>query len=160
MSEAAFAMASGAYGAAASFGDGGSGSDRCSAFEASLHFEEDLATHEAEETARARVAALKREQGKLQDDRVSLELQVTKHRRELKRCALEDRSRFKRGQQTGKAGEYVLTALLGKGGFSEVWQAYDCVRLMDVAVKVALTGRAESEDATTSFPSPLSPRKA
>ena len=142
MSGAAFALASGAgsesrEGASSSSSSSSSGhTDRSSSFEASLHFEEDLAMHEAEETARMRLAALKREQGKLQDARMSLEVEVTKHRRELKRCALEDRSRFKRGQQTGKAGEYVLTALLGKGGFSEVWQAYDCVRLMDVAVKV------------------------
>ncbi|CAN0484667.1 unnamed protein product, partial [Laminaria digitata] len=31
---------------------------------------------------------------------------------------------------------YVLLNLLGKGGFSEVWRAFDLVNAEDVAVKV------------------------
>lgn len=31
---------------------------------------------------------------------------------------------------------YVLLHLLGKGGFSEVWRAFDLVHAEDVAVKV------------------------
>ena len=57
-------------------------------------------------------------------------------RLQLKRCSLEDRSKFKRGMTTGAHGEYILTALLGKGGFSEVWKAFDLYKLRDVAVKV------------------------
>lgn len=35
---------------------------------------------------------------------------------------------------------YVLLNLLGKGGFSEVWRAFDLVHAEDVAVKVRCAG--------------------
>ena len=70
------------------------------------------------------------------------------HRRELKRQQLQDRSRFKIGQILhvspsplclpiipdsplhpvlfhASQEQYLLVCLLGKGGFSEVWKAFD-----------------------------------
>ncbi|CAM9101773.1 unnamed protein product [Ascophyllum nodosum] len=89
---------------------------------------------EEEESVRMHLAALKREEIALQEEKRTLDTRKVLHIRELKRVAHEDRSKFaKRPTLTGR---YVLLNLLGKGGFSEVWRAFDLVRAEDVAVKV------------------------
>jgi tousled-like kinase len=54
--------------------------------------------------------------------------------RELKRIRDEDRSRFNRHPVLHN--KYVLQHLLGRGGFSEVWKAYDLIDQREVAVKI------------------------
>jgi tousled-like kinase len=61
---------------------------------------------------------------------------MIRHRREARRCAVEDASSMRRGATTGADNEYVLASLLGKGGFSEVWKAFDTKKLGHVALKV------------------------
>jgi hypothetical protein len=112
---------------------------------------EDLLVHEAEESAKARLANLKKDQVQLAEDRAKLEKETMEYRREVKRCALEDRSKFKRGMRTGANGEYILISLLGKGGFSEVWKAFDLIRLMDVAVKVHQLSDSWGEEKKASY---------
>jgi tousled-like kinase len=77
----------------------------------------------------------------LDDDERSLNEEVTKlnaekaaHMRSLKRASYEDASRFR--SRPKLHDRYVLQNLLGKGGFSEVWRAYDLQELRSVAVKI------------------------
>jgi tousled-like kinase len=80
-----------------------------------------------------------------------VEVETFKHRRELKRTQLEDRSKYFRGQRLGT--HYMLLALLGRGGFSEVWKAYDLELQQYCAVKVgdaSLSCQANSATADSS----------
>jgi len=56
------------------------------------------------------------------------------HIRALKRVASEDAPRFRNRPKLH--ARYVLQSLLGKGGFSEVWRAYNLEELREVAVKI------------------------
>ncbi|CAM9499039.1 unnamed protein product [Pylaiella littoralis] len=89
---------------------------------------------EEEETVRMHLTAIKREEVALLDEKRALDARKVLHIRELKRVAHEDRSKFSR--RPTLSGRYVLLNLLGKGGFSEVWRAFDLVLAQDVAVKV------------------------
>ncbi|CAB1098920.1 unnamed protein product [Ectocarpus sp. CCAP 1310/34] len=89
---------------------------------------------EEEETVRMHLTALKREELALQEEKRALDARKVLHIRELKRVAHEDRSKF--AKRPTLNGRYVLLNLLGKGGFSEVWRAFDLVHAEDVAVKV------------------------
>ncbi|CAM9104732.1 unnamed protein product [Ectocarpus fasciculatus] len=89
---------------------------------------------EEEETVRMHLTALKREEVALQEEKRALDARKVLHIRELKRVAHEDRSKF--AKRPTLNGRYVLLNLLGKGGFSEVWRAFDLVHAEDVAVKV------------------------
>ncbi|CAN0158600.1 unnamed protein product, partial [Hapterophycus canaliculatus] len=97
---------------------------------------------EEEETVRMHLTALKREEVALQaspamiEEKRALEARKVLHIRELKRVAHEDRSKF--ADRPTLSGRYVLLNLLGKGGFSEVWRAFDLVLVEEVAVKVSM----------------------
>jgi len=95
----------------------------------------ELEAQQNEETVKVRLAAIRKEQTRLNDERNRLDTEVVEHRRELKRMQLQDRSKFKAGAIL--RDQYLLVSLLGKGGFSEVWKAFDLSgRLQEVAVKV------------------------
>jgi len=54
--------------------------------------------------------------------------------RELKRVRDEDQSKFNNFQMLNK--RYVVLNLLGKGGFSEVYKAFDIKEMKEVACKI------------------------
>ncbi len=98
---------------------------------------------------------LRQEERELCEEEKRLNAEKTRHIRALKRVASEDSSRFRsrpkvslisRAIRTPSCStthsfmqlndRYVLQSLLGKGGFSEVWRAYDLEELREVAVKI------------------------
>ncbi|KAK7197548.1 tousled-like kinase II [Novymonas esmeraldas] len=56
--------------------------------------------------------------------------------KEMRRVSDEDTSEFLATATIGEADRYVLMHLLGKGGFSEVWKAFDLVEGRYVACKI------------------------
>ncbi|KAK9862138.1 hypothetical protein WJX84_000682 [Apatococcus fuscideae] len=87
-----------------------------------------------EEVFKVKLGALKREEERLAKEQERLDFEKARHIRELKRRSEEDSSRFS-GHQVLKQ-RYLLLHLLGKGGFSEVFKAFDTQSLQEVAVKV------------------------
>jgi tousled-like kinase len=98
-----------------------------------LDFDELQYSYKLEETAvAASIAQLKRAQQTLESDK---KLFV----KEIRRIAEEDGSLLATVPKIGsdeKPGRYVLLHLLGKGGFSEVWKAFDLREGQYVACKV------------------------
>ena len=106
-----------------------------------------LQAYEVELSGRAREESLRREETHLKHQRKSLELDTVKHRREMKLVRQESESERRRGEiMQSPGGDYLLMFLLGKGGFSEVWQAYDLRSLSTVAVKILRVDPCWSEE--------------
>ncbi|GAX13233.1 tousled-like kinase [Fistulifera solaris] len=80
------------------------------------------------------IGRLRQEERELCEEEKRLNVEKTRHIRALKRVASEDSSRFRSRPKLND--RYVLQSLLGKGGFSEVWRAYDLEELREVAVKI------------------------
>ncbi|GAB4819634.1 hypothetical protein N2152v2_006680 [Parachlorella kessleri] len=87
-----------------------------------------------EEVYKARLSALKREEEMVRQDAARLEAEKFAHMRELKRVKDEEGSRF--GSFPVMHDRYLLMNLLGRGGFSEVYKAFDLVELREVACKI------------------------
>ncbi|CAK0785493.1 hypothetical protein CVIRNUC_008702 [Coccomyxa viridis] len=102
-----------------------------------------------DEIFKVRLAALKREEDALQREKERLEAEKERHFRELKRLKDEEGSRFK--DNPVLAERYLLLRLLGKGGFSEVFQAYDLEGMREVAVKIHQLNSAWHESKKASY---------
>jgi tousled-like kinase len=89
---------------------------------------------EAEETVRVQMLNIKKEELAMVDEKHRLAAEKVKHVRSLKRIRDEDNSRFNLHPTLNN--RYLLRSMLGKGGFSEVWKAFDLHELRDVAVKI------------------------
>lgn len=70
------------------------------------------------------------------EERRYLDTQKAVHIKELRRCQCEEQSRFYQMQLPALNNRYLLQQMLGRGGFSEVWKAFDLVELREVAVKI------------------------
>jgi len=88
----------------------------------------------SEEVHKARLAILRKEEESIKAERESLEREKAAHIRALKRTRDEDGSKFNKHPVLGD--RYVLMNLLGRGGFSEVYKAWDSVEMREVACKL------------------------
>ncbi|GIL88070.1 hypothetical protein Vretimale_6432 [Volvox reticuliferus] len=96
----------------------------------------------ADEVYKTRLAVLKREEESVREEEERLTREKFKQIRAVKLAREEDASRFGRWpvlpDKPGPEGQprYVLMNMLGKGGFSEVFKAYDVAEARPVCVKI------------------------
>ncbi|KAH7561221.1 hypothetical protein JRO89_XS10G0194900 [Xanthoceras sorbifolium] len=109
--------------------------------------EEDLFIQD--EIYKSRLASIKREEEVILRERDRYELEKGRLIREMKRLRDEDGSRFNNFQILNH--RYALLNLLGKGGFSEVYKAYDLVEHRYVACKLHGLNAQWSEDKKQSY---------
>uniref|UniRef100_A0A4W3ICD2 non-specific serine/threonine protein kinase n=1 Tax=Callorhinchus milii TaxID=7868 RepID=A0A4W3ICD2_CALMI len=96
--------------------------------------ENDPFYHEQEEIFKLRLGHLKKEEAEIQAELERLERVRNLHIRELKRINNEDSSQFKDHPTLNE--RYLLLHLLGRGGFSEVYKAFDLIEQRYAAVKI------------------------
>lgn len=87
-----------------------------------------------EEILKIRISNNKKEDAEINAEREKLLPEKNRHIRELKRIYDENQSRFNNNQILKE--RYVLLNLLGKGGFSEVYKAFDLESMTEVACKL------------------------
>uniref|UniRef100_A0A672ZWI6 non-specific serine/threonine protein kinase n=1 Tax=Sphaeramia orbicularis TaxID=375764 RepID=A0A672ZWI6_9TELE len=100
----------------------------------SMHLLSQAEYHEQEEIFKLRLGHLKKEEAEIQAELERLERVRNLHIRELKRIHNEDNSQFK--DHPTLNDRYLLLHLLGRGGFSEVYKAFDLTEQRYVAVKI------------------------
>uniref|UniRef100_A0A158Q729 Protein kinase domain-containing protein n=1 Tax=Elaeophora elaphi TaxID=1147741 RepID=A0A158Q729_9BILA len=104
---------------------------------------------EQEEIYRLRKEHLKKEEAELVAERDRLERERNLHIRELKRVQYEESSRYKDHELLNR--RYLLLSLLGKGGFSEVWRAFDLDENKYVACKIHHVNKEWKEDKKANY---------
>uniref|UniRef100_A0A0D3FP43 Protein kinase domain-containing protein n=2 Tax=Oryza TaxID=4527 RepID=A0A0D3FP43_9ORYZ len=122
--------------------DKGDGSDA----ETSMS-EEDVLLQD--EICKSRLTSIKREEEQYLRERDRYELEKGRLIREMKRLRDEDGSRFNNFQILHN--RYALLNLLGKGGFSEVYKAFDLVEYKYVACKLHGLNAQWSEEKKQSY---------
>lgn len=104
---------------------------------------------EQDEILKLRVLTLKKEESELNTYLGKLQVERNAHVRELRRIRDENGSRFSGNPILHK--RYLLLELLGRGGFSEVWKAFDLNEMGIVAVKIHSLNSAWSDDRKRSY---------
>ncbi|XP_074289716.1 serine/threonine-protein kinase TOUSLED [Silene latifolia] len=102
-----------------------------------------------DEIYKSRLASIKREEEGVYRERDRYELEKGRLIREMKRIRDEDGSRFNNFPILNR--RYALLNLLGKGGFSEVYKAYDLVEHRYVACKLHGLNPQWSEEKKQSY---------
>ncbi|XP_054797300.1 serine/threonine-protein kinase TOUSLED isoform X2 [Prosopis cineraria] len=102
-----------------------------------------------DEIYKSRLASIKREEEVIMRERDRYELEKGRLIREMKRIRDEDGSRFNNFQILSH--RYALLNLLGKGGFSEVYKAFDLVEHRYVACKLHGLNAQWSEEKKQSY---------
>lgn len=113
-----------------------------------------LEAYELDETYRCRILALRKEEAEVHQDLANLHIQQQQHLRQLRLAREEDASRFNHvanGAVVVLNNRYMLHNLLGKGGFSEVWKAFDLDNMEWVACKVHTLSESWSDARRQSF---------
>ncbi|XP_072992946.1 serine/threonine-protein kinase TOUSLED isoform X1 [Typha latifolia] len=102
-----------------------------------------------DEICKSRLASIKREEENYLRERDRYELEKGRLIREMKRLRDEDGSRFNNFQILNH--RYALLNLLGKGGFSEVYKAFDLMEFRYVACKLHGLNAQWSEEKKQSY---------
>uniref|UniRef100_A0A0D9VZ17 Protein kinase domain-containing protein n=1 Tax=Leersia perrieri TaxID=77586 RepID=A0A0D9VZ17_9ORYZ len=102
-----------------------------------------------DEICKSRLTSIKREEEQYLRERDRYELEKGRLIREMKRLRDEDGSRFNNFQILHN--RYALLNLLGKGGFSEVYKAFDLLEYKYVACKLHGLNAQWSEDKKQSY---------
>ncbi|VAI21969.1 unnamed protein product [Triticum turgidum subsp. durum] len=102
-----------------------------------------------DEICKSRLTSIKREEEQYLRERDRYELEKGRLIREMKRLRDEDGSRFNNFQILHH--RYALLNLLGKGGFSEVYKAFDLVEYKYVACKLHGLNAQWSEEKKQSY---------
>ncbi len=89
------------------------------------------------------------EEASLQSELEKLQRERNLHIREQKRLSAEDSSRFK--DHPTLHDRYLLLHLIGKGGFSEVYKAFDLDEQRYVACKIHQLGSEWKEDKKANY---------
>ncbi|CAD5222661.1 unnamed protein product [Bursaphelenchus okinawaensis] len=105
--------------------------------------------YEQEEILKLRREHLKRDEADMLTEKDRLERERNLHIREMKRIQCEENSRFKNHIVLHE--RYLLMSLLGKGGFSEVWRAYDLDENRYVACKIHHVNKEWKEDKKANY---------
>src|SRR5690606_14235531 len=90
--------------------------------------------NEEEETYKMKLLNLKKEESRLEELRNKLQMEKQLHIRAIQRIRDEDRSRFNNFPILND--RFLLIKLLGRGGFSEVYKAYDLIECRYIACKI------------------------
>ncbi|MED6158308.1 hypothetical protein PIB30_031610 [Stylosanthes scabra] len=122
-------------------------SDKGDATDSEAGLPEDVLIHD--EIYKSRLASLKREEEVILRERDRLDLEKGRLMREMKRIRDEEGSRFSNFQILNH--RYALLNLLGKGGFSEVYKAFDLVEHRYVACKLHGLNAQWSEEKKQSY---------
>ncbi|KAJ1432178.1 Serine/threonine-protein kinase, active site [Sesbania bispinosa] len=122
-------------------------SDKGDGTDAEAGLPEDVLIHD--EIYKSRLASIKREEETILRERDRYELEKGRLIREMKRIRDEDGSRFNNFQILNH--RYALLNLLGKGGFSEVYKAFDLVEHRYVACKLHGLNAQWSEEKKQSY---------
>lgn len=108
---------------------------------------------EAEETVellKQELDSIDRHHTELQRKREQHDIHKAAFLREIRRINDEDASEFFH-TETLHNGRYVVISLLGKGGFSEVWKAFDLLAARYVAVKIHKVSKDMSPSARANY---------
>lgn len=104
---------------------------------------------EQEEIYRLHKEHLKKQEADLQLEHEQLDRERQLHLRELKRASHERDSRYKDHEVLNR--RYLMLSLLGKGGFSEVWRAFDLEENKYVACKIHHVNKEWKEEKKANY---------
>jgi len=112
--------------------------------------EEEDALWEGSEICKHRIAFLGREERELGEREQRLQVDRTLHMKKLKRLEAAERSSFKKYPLLHQE-RYQLLNMLGRGGFSEVYKAYDLENSRFCAVKIHELGKEMTDQQRQSY---------
>lgn len=132
-------------------GAGGGGTGGKDADEAGgIPVEEDDDVSEAREISNCRMSFLNREELAVKEREQRLESERALHLKRSQRLEAAERSNFRNYPQMAD-GRYQLLNLIGRGGFSEVFRAYDLESNRYCAVKIHELGKEMSDQQRQSY---------